>query len=485
MSLINRLLKNTAALMTATALQPILNFLLVLFISRYYGKSGLGEYTTAFALLNMFQLFCAFNMRMLLAREVAKYPNDTNKYLMNGLLVVFLFSTISIIAMLTMIQVLNYEPAIARMATVLSVSLLATGGIECFIGILTGHEQLRIVAVMTILEELVKVGLSIFLLYKNAGIFSVAVVFTVLRFFNMGATFAYISRKLLLIKWQLDCLFGKHLILLVRYFALSILFVSIFWQLDVVLISKLKGIEAVGVFSAAFRISRITFLLFQSFIVAFYPVLCKLHKESLEKAEHAFFRASKYLIILAIPVVLFVIFLADDILLLLFGQDFKDSILVLKLLIGGLIPYLLMTSFSHLFLATGHQKIDFVMNVIGVIFKFSLIYICAQFGGIYLVAIMSTLSLCVMFVFQWAVLLKKSILQIRFRRLSGPIFKIGVAAGSMLVIVLMLKPLTLYGALVVSLLAYFAVLYWVKAISTQDRNFLLAEIKRRIRPVSA
>ena len=378
---IKKIFENASALMIATGLQPVFNFALVLFISRLFSAQGLGAYTTAFALCNVFQLFCAFGMKMYLAREVAKYPDSVGDYLANGLVIVFGFSIISVAGMLLSVFILGYSPEVARLANLLAISLVATALIECFLGVLTGFERLKFIALITILEEFFKVIVSVILLHKGYGIVGVVISYIVFRFASAIVILIYLYRSLEIRTFHFNLPGCIDTIKKTAFFAFSIIFMAIYWQADVIILSKIGTIEDVGIYGAAFRLFRIIFVLMQSILMAMYPVLSKSHHENVNQFVELYKRTAKYLIILTIPFSVAMIVFADRIILLVFDSDFIPSFGVLKILIAGLTPFIVSNLLAFVLLASDNHRLDFLSNIMGVIVKIIFVYYLTQKTG--------------------------------------------------------------------------------------------------------
>ena len=471
MESLKRLVKNTGAMMIARGIQPVLNFLLVVFISRLLGVEGLGKYTTIFALFSIFQLICAFGIRMLLTREIAKFPDQVNKYLTNGIVVVAIFSLISICVMLMTIFLLKYDSNLTTLASYLSIGLVASALIECFIGVLAGFERLNIVASVTILEEIIKLILSIALLYFGFGLKAIVFIFVALRYFNALLTFYFIVKLIVKPHFEIDFKFCKKILKDVRYFALSIIFVSIYWRMDVVILSKYTSIADVGIYSASLRIFRFVFILIQSFFAAFYPVLSKLFLEDKSKFERACFSSAKYFLISTIPFALIITFLSDKIITIIFGRDFTSSILVLQILIWALIPFTISKVLSFAMLAGDRQKDDLKVNIVSTIIKFSLLIVFVIYYGYIGVTIGTIIAVLLMVAIQ-LVFTNKSLIPIKLKILVKPFLKIIFSGIAMLLIILLVRSYSVIAALVGSVLIYCGMLYQLKIFSNRDKFFL-------------
>ncbi|MBN1155703.1 flippase [candidate division KSB1 bacterium] len=477
MSSLKRLAENTGAMMIARGLQPFLNFILVVFISRWIGVDGLGEYTTIFSLIFVFQLICAFGLRMLLTREVAKYPEQTNRYLSNSLVLALAISCLSILVMVLVVYVLRYDASITLNASILSLSLIPTALDEIFIGILAGHERLKVVGLATIIEEAIKVSLCVLFLYLGHGILTVVIIYVILRFFSSALLYYFIRRFVMVMHFEFDLTFAINLLRQTKIFAYSSVLFALYLQIDVIILSKFGTIEDVGIYGASMRILRFLIMMVQSFFIAFYPILSKLYKEDKLKFDKACYSSGKYFLILTIPLAILTSLIFDKVVVLFFGADFRPSILVLQIIIWSIIPFAISKLLSFALLASDNQKADLWVNLISTIIKGVLLIVFVYFWGYIGISFGTLWAMFAMVLVQ--LFMSKSILPMTSNQIYMLFTKIIIANALMLASILLLRDINIFLAFIVSVGVYLFSLYKLNVFSGRDKYFVQLLIKRK------
>ena len=185
MNRVVRVFRNTSALIVARVFRPFVSIFLILMIARILGKSGLGEYNTIFSLITIFQVFASFGLKTFLTREVAKDKSNVNKYISNSYVIAIFLTFVSIALMCLTFYFLNYQKNVAEAGYILSISLFASIFIDCLEGIFTGYEEAQYIAYNWIIENVVRVLVSIWCLLQGYGLLALVVIYILTRFLNL------------------------------------------------------------------------------------------------------------------------------------------------------------------------------------------------------------------------------------------------------------------------------------------------------------
>jgi O-antigen/teichoic acid export membrane protein len=106
----------------------------------------------------------------------------------------------------------------------------------------------------------------------------------------------------------------------------------VYFRLDSLLLTWMKGPEANGIYTAAYRLLDAVTDMPGVIVAAMFPTLSRLHVESRVKLRRAYLGAMAMLALLGLPVMLVLIVLARPVILLLYGDAYAASVVVLQLL---------------------------------------------------------------------------------------------------------------------------------------------------------
>jgi O-antigen/teichoic acid export membrane protein len=118
-------------------------------------------------------------------------------------------------------------------------------------------------------------------------------------------------------------------------FAFTGLFVDLYFNFDMTMLSYMVGYEAVSLYAIPYKFISVLAIIPSAFVSTIWPIFCKLHMSSKDILELSYEKSLKFLIILAIPISFGTIIISDNLILSVFGEEFSKSIVVLKILMIG------------------------------------------------------------------------------------------------------------------------------------------------------
>jgi len=474
-----RLTINAFFIMVAKGLQPIVSFLMIMVIGRKLGVTVFGVYSTAISYILIFQIIASFGLRTLITREVAKHRDQVASYIVNSLYISIPLSLVAGLMMCSFVlYIIKLDAETARLTCLLAFSLLATSIIECFEGVLAGFEKIQMISYIYVIENFVKVGICVLLLYLGFQILTVIIVHIITRYL---AVILYVPSILKLAKKARiapDWRFIKRLLRTAYIFAITMVIVSIYWNIDIVLINKMQGNADAGIYSGAKRFVLFLITLIQSFFTAFFPVISELYESRKERFQEACKKSLLYLIIAAVPITIIMTLLADKIFYITFGTGFGESVWVLIILVWIIIPYSISQVFAYALLASNNQRFDLRVNAMALLCNGFLSWLLIKNYSYKGAAIASLISILVYVGLQTPFIFK-NIIKFDMHRLGVVTGKVAIGGLVMIGIVLLLSKMNLFSIVFFSTIIYFSVLFLVRIFSEEDLQFFKRILKRR------
>jgi O-antigen/teichoic acid export membrane protein len=479
MEIAKRLTINAIFIMVAKGLQPIISFAMILAIGRKLGVTVFGIFSTAISLILIFQIFASLGLRTLITREVARHRGRVQIHIVNSLYVAIPLSIVTAIIMCLFVNyILKLDAVTAKMTCLLSLSLPATAALECFEGILTGFEKIKTISAIYLAENIFKVGLCVGLILLGYQLLAVIVVHVITRYFALMLYLPAIVKLGKNATLRPNFRFIKNLLKTAYIFALIMILVTMYWNIDVVFLNKINGNDAAGIYSGAKRFVLFLITLIQSFFTAFFPVISGLYESRAESFQLACKKSLQYLMVATIPITVIMTLMADKIFYFTFGAGFEQSADVLRILIWIIIPYSISQVFAYALLASNNQRIDLRVNAIAlacnVILTFVLINQYGHIGAAIaaLVTILIYVGLQVPFVF-------KNVIKFDVNKLGAISAKLILSGVTMLLIVILLNRIYFIGLAILSTVIYFSLLYIFKTFSTEDLDFIKSFLKKK------
>lgn len=458
-----RLIRNTYFLSVARVANPFLAMVLVLILSRQTGAQGLGVYTTALTLFSFFTTFSSLGLHGPIVRDIAAKPALAGRILTGGYLLGVISSLIFSGIMVGAAALLKYETDILSGVMILAPALICYTVSLITQALLQGLERMEYTAVILIFETLIKVTLGVFVLVMRGPVIAVLGAVAVSHLLSMILGLFFVAKKAGPVRWELN---RESFMDLFRqtptFFALSVV-VMIYWNTDILMLSKMQGTVSVGLYSAAYRLLSIGKELANSYIVAIFPIISHFYIQSRESFQISCVRSIKYLLIFSLPAAVAVTLRAREILLLLYGQaEFSGGESTLQVLIWTMVFFPIANILGNGLIASHRQRIDLWVNTMGAAFNVGLnLLLIPRFGP--LGAGMATLLSILFFLVVQNFYVSRVLFRIPF---WDVFFRPAIAAVAMGLVICL--PLSLFIVLPLGLIVYGCCLWLLRSFSSEE-----------------
>lgn len=377
MNTIKRIVKNTSLLLLAQLLSLGTGFIFLVYSARYLGVSGYGTISFALAYIGIFSIFTDFGLNNLLIRELARDKLLTIKYVKNFFSIKIIFALITMIIIISSINLLNYPKNVVYVVYVIAFYLLFNTFSQMFYSIFQAHEKMEYQTIGQIINGiLLLMGVFFAINYK----FSV-LGFSFIYFFTSLITFIYILIIFILyfarFKLEFDWQFLKKNIKTALPFGLSTIFVSTYFYIDTVILSLIKGTTPVGWYTAAYNLVYVLLFFATAYFSSIYPIMAKFYETSKNSLKIGYEHSFRYMLMIAFPLAVGVTLFANNIILLIYGNEFQPSILALQILVWAMffsyLSYTPMYSLYSINKQAAYTKVVFCCMVLNVILNLILI----------------------------------------------------------------------------------------------------------------
>ncbi len=340
MSETKSLAKNTSILMASQLTTWGLTLLLMVFLPRYLGDVNVGKLYLATGIWAIVGVAITFGTDMLLTKEIARRPERTGELFSTAILLRVLLFVLGYGLTLLTLRLVNYPPSTVYVAAIIGVAtLLWQLGNVCQAA-LQGLEQMRYIAVGNVVSKAVYAVISIGLLLAGWGLYAVAAVVALSALVNLAVQFVSL-RRLHDLPFSVSLEAGQRLLRAgAPYFLISVFLVA-YMQMDIVIISLLVSDEAIGWYGAADQLFGTLLFIPTVFMTAVFPVFSRMFigsrelgpgaEQNLEALNRLLSKSFETLLLLSVPIGLGILAIAGPLVLLIFGETFAPSGLILAI----------------------------------------------------------------------------------------------------------------------------------------------------------
>jgi O-antigen/teichoic acid export membrane protein len=328
--MINRLLKNTLALIIAGLVDKASYGVLFIIIARKLTKTEFGIYNLFLALIFIGGMIVNFGMENVTIREVAKNHGRTQEFFNNAAFLALIFSFISWPLIVGLAVVLKYGSEIVFLLSFGGAIFIFMGFSQISSAIIKAHERMEIFSVVGICISLISLGLNLLVLFLCGTVTWLVIVLFSMEGLRAIVYASIIRGNFVIFSWKLDRKVISQIIRLSVPFALLMAFGVLLSRIAIVMMGYLKPMEEVAVFSMASKFTDVLSLISGSLTGALFPALSAKITTSREDLWNIFNDSIGIFAILGFGASLLLVFLAKPIIFLLFGDTYLAGTTALR-----------------------------------------------------------------------------------------------------------------------------------------------------------
>jgi O-antigen/teichoic acid export membrane protein len=371
--LIRRIAFNTAALISGQVAAKGLGLVWMAIVARHLGEAGFGTLNLALTLTGLLGLLVEFGFSPVLTRAVARRRDLAGDYLANVTGLRAVLSAAVIPATVAVAPLLGADRADLPVFAVIAPVMLTASLWAVPNALFVAHERMVPPAVIQTAVKIVAVAVGLWAVSRGAGLMGLALVFVFEGVLLVVTGYASAARLLHLpVRVALDPEFCRRLFREALPFVLTLALGLIYFKVDVLMLSVMKGNVAVGRYSAAFRLLEGLVYLVAAYAGALFPTLARLKTTSRDSLRVTTHRAVDAVIAFALPAAVALAMLADPVVGLLYGPEYSQSVPALRW-IGAALFFVVLANFLGSALgAVDRQVWMFRATVVGVVINVSL-----------------------------------------------------------------------------------------------------------------
>lgn len=463
------ILRNFSFLTVAHIIEKLITFIIVIILARYLGVEGYGIYALALSFVGLFGHLFDGGLNLLLMREMSRENTDKPQLLGHVLAGKIFLGFIILIAIILLAMVLGYQKTVLMSIIIYGVSMFFLSFSNTFRSIFIALGRTEFEGLLLVLNRLLLLGgviLFTILSIKIPEIMAthlIAVVVVVV----LGA---YLCKKFFFAPlWNRDYQSIKKLFKESIPFAIGAIMGEIFFNIDNVMLSKMAGMESVGYYNAAYKLSFSGMLFANTLTLVTYPYFSRMWPGDKDNVFKMFDGILKALIIVSVAFALSASILSENIIALVFGEQYRNSIMLFNILVWSVPPLYVMHLTGRVLEAIGEQRFTANTMLISVAVNIFLNFILIlKYGAI---------GASIATVFTSFLIVAIHILCIKMRMgfpiFNIPIVKVGICLIGLAAIILLLKDFNWYMAAVAGVIIYCGLLILLKVLVKEDIMILL------------
>ncbi|QEP43614.1 flippase [Ectothiorhodospiraceae bacterium BW-2] len=361
-----KIIDNLAWLFVDKVLRMGVGLLVGVWLARYLGPEQFGLLNYALALLALFSTVAAVGLNPIVVRESVHQPDAAPVILGSALLLRLIAGSIAIMAMNLTLYALRPDDPLAQISVlILSMTLLFRAS-EVVRYWFESQVQLRYWVWVENSLFLLMSGVKVVLILHAAPFIAfIWVILIEAGLLAIGVGWIYWCRTQT-IAWRVRYARLKQLLHDSWLFMFSAMAMVLYTRIDQIMLGEMVGNDAVGLYSAATRISEAWYFIPVIIVTSLFPAILK----AKQRSESAYYQRLQQLmdlvIWLSVAVAIAVTLLSDRLITGLFGEAYQAAAGVLVIHIWASLLMSLGLVGAKWFVAENHALFNFQRTAVGV-----------------------------------------------------------------------------------------------------------------------
>jgi O-antigen/teichoic acid export membrane protein len=363
--------KNISSLGIAHAITLILGSILVIFIARYLGDIGYGKYSFAVAFTALFSVLSDLGLSTLTIRDVARDKSQAGRYLGQISALKVILAIVTLLLIVIVINALDYPRETTVAVYIIGASVIIDSFTRLFFSITSAFEKMEYEAAIIVLRTIILFSLVLLVIHFNYGLISIVSSYLAASIFSFVLSIFVILKKFAKPKFETDLDFWRKTTKEALPFALTAVFCMVFFRVDIVMLSVMKGDAVTGWYYAACNIISALLAIPGIYGLAIFPVLSKYYGSARSSFDKVGTISFKFLLMVGLPISVGISLLAEEIILLVYGSAYLNSAYALQIIVWvffinciAIVPFHALNSANKQHLAMIIQGISASLDVL-------------------------------------------------------------------------------------------------------------------------
>jgi len=331
----------------------LLLFLLGFLAARWLGPADFGAYAAALAFVSLFRILPDFGMAYASTLEISRDTSRAGR-LIGGLLGLQALLSLVTVAGCLLLGSLVFHGRVRTAVLLLSLDLVFKSLKATLRWLLKALQHFGVEAVSLLVERGLLLVVCSLVLRAGLGLRAFVITFTGIRVLDASGLFGYIHLRILALRPVVDRPLWGELFRKGLPFAYAGAAITLFSQLNQVLLEEMRGVTEAGYFAAPVRLVEGFTLVPRILSYALIPTMAGVFASEPAAVTRLYARGVKYLLVLGLPVALLGLLASPELIGLLFGNGYAPSAMAARVLLPAT-AFMFLSNFGETTLACIHR----------------------------------------------------------------------------------------------------------------------------------
>ncbi len=358
-----KIIKNFFSLAAGGILSKLIGFVTIAYLARVLNAKGFGQISFAQAVVSYFILIANLGLKSFGVREIARNKSKIKEYVKNIVTLRLVLTIISFCLLFLFANLIHKSYNIKLLIILYGLSLFPQ--VFFLDWFFQGIERMEFIGIAQISRSIIYAILIFFFVDNQNAILNVPIYYIIASFIMIIPLFFFSIKKYGFFSFSFNLTLWQAFLKQSLPMGLSAILITIYYNLDTIMLGFFKSDEVVGWYNAAYRIVLVLLTL-QTFLTqTIYPIISRYyHHNNFKGMERMMNIYVKVILSISIPIAVGGTVLANSIMTFLFGDQYTEGVVAFQILIWNLIFIL---GLGMLMNATDNQRKLLIGTAIGAI----------------------------------------------------------------------------------------------------------------------
>lgn len=333
MSKVKTIFQNMSWLLISQIIASICGFIWTILIARYLGVSDYGILGFAISLTGILAITTDFGISTYIVRDIATDYASSPKYLGNAIPLKTLFAAGTFILTLIILIIMKSDEFIITITLLFTIEMIIKSFINLFNGYFQAFEKVKYQGIGNTILNIILFVFILISIFTDLGLYGIVISYIMANIIALVYEYYVLNKHISKPKFEFDKEFCKTMTLLSLPFAITGILYSVYYSIDVVMLTNMIGNYATGIYNATYKLIAVLNLFYSIYIAVIFPVMSKFFKNDKKLLLISYEKSIKYLMLVMIPLAIATMFYSLDIIQLIYGHQYDAASSVLSILI--------------------------------------------------------------------------------------------------------------------------------------------------------
>lgn len=342
------------------------SFLLFVFLA-WESKADVGLFRTVLTFLIISELLPLLGMHKWLNKEMADHTTNRQGYVLIAVLFAAVIAMVIGGVYLLIANSSVYPEGVSRGLFLVATATVASGIMLCNHSTFVGIGQSHKVGYITLVENFIRSSIGIVLLLLGQSVLDIILVYVFIRWFTAIFGAVILFRQLPHENWYFDRQLASRFMTLVPTFAVIMIgFLTVRYS-GMIALPWLHSEAEAGIFAVPYQLYDLVVLLPTVLIISANYAMCNSANHSVPALRRVINQATYINAIYIFAVVSVAVVLAEPIVISVFGEQYRPSVLPLQVMMVSTPLLVLDQVYAQALIAAGKPRYDLISVVTGAV----------------------------------------------------------------------------------------------------------------------